>query len=184
MRTAGVDEAGRGALAGPVVAAAVVLHAPIGGLADSKGLTKRQREALYPIILANADVKVAIASRRIIDRVNIFQATMKAMRRAIIQLGDLDAILVDGNKLPPVEHPTIQAIVKGDQKVPVISAASIVAKVTRDRILQRLDSRFPGYELGRHKGYATKRHYACLHQLGPAGCHRRSFKLWQIIENP
>lgn len=180
---AGVDEAGRGPLAGPVVAAAVILdpeRVP-DGLADSKALTAARRETLAAVIprLALAS-SVAWADREEIDRLNIFQATMLAMRRALMGLSLRPAAVeVDGRHLPrldlgyPVEG---RAIVGGDRKVAAISAASILAKVTRDRMMQVFDEAWPDYGFARHKGYGTREHRACLEALGPCPQHRRSFR--------
>ena len=175
---AGVDEAGRGPLAGPVVAAAVILdeRQPIAGLADSKKLSAARREALYDEIRAKAlCCCVAQASVEEIDRLNILQATLLAMQRAVAGLRlKPGLVLVDGNRLPLLEM-RAEAIVKGDAKVAAISAASILAKVTRDRGLALLDQRYPQYGFARHKGYGTKRHYAALREYGPCPIHRQTF---------
>lgn len=175
---AGVDEAGRGPLAGPVVAAAVILDelAPIRGLADSKKLTPRQRERLYDEIRAKAlCCSVAQSSVEEIDALNILQATMLAMRRAVQGLRlKPGKVLVDGNRLPSLEVLS-EAVVGGDAKVPAISAASILAKVTRDRLLLDLHERHPEYGFDRHKGYGTAQHLAALRKMGPLPEHRRSF---------
>ncbi|MCU0926499.1 MAG: ribonuclease HII [Hydrogenophaga sp.] len=175
---AGVDEAGRGPLAGPVVAAAVILDelAPIRGLADSKKLTPRQRERLYDEIRAKAlCCSVAQSSVEEIDALNILQATMLAMRRAVQGLRlKPGKVLVDGNRLPALEVLS-EAVVGGDAKVPAISAASILAKVTRDRLLLDLHERHPEYGFDRHKGYGTAQHLAALRKMGPLPEHRRSF---------
>ncbi len=176
---AGVDEAGRGPLAGDVVAAAVILDPaqPIPGLADSKTLSEKKREALYPLILARAKgYCIARATVDEIDRYNILQATMMAMTRAVAGLKpEPDFVAVDGNRLPPWHYPS-RAIVRGDSLVAAISAAAILAKVTRDREMGELDTRFPGYGFAVHKGYGTARHLAALAKLGPCVAHRRSFK--------
>lgn len=175
---AGVDEAGRGPLAGPVVAAAVILddRQRIKGLADSKKLSPARRDALYDEIRAKAlCCSVAQASVDEIDSLNILQATLLAMKRAVEGLRLLPGmVLVDGNRLPPLSV-LAEAIVKGDNKVPAISAASILAKVTRDRLLLALDAAHPGYGFARHKGYGTAEHLAALRSLGPTAHHRRSF---------
>lgn len=175
---AGVDEAGRGPLAGPVVAAAVILddRRPIRGLADSKKLSAARREALYDEIRAKAlCCSVAQATVAEIDSLNILQATMLAMKRAVDGLRLLPGkVWVDGNRLPPVAV-LAEAIVKGDDKVPAISAASILAKVTRDRLMTELDAAHPGYGFAKHKGYGTAVHLAALNSLGPTEHHRRSF---------
>ncbi len=175
---AGVDEAGRGPLAGPVVAAAVMLDelAPIGGLADSKQLTAARRERLFDEIRGKAlCFSVAQASVEEIDRLNILQATMLAMQRAVWGLRlKPHKVLVDGNRMPALDMLT-DAIVSGDALVPAISAASILAKVTRDRTMQALHLQHPGYGFDRHKGYGTAEHMQALQRLGPIQAHRRSF---------
>ena len=175
---AGVDEAGRGPLAGPVVAAAVILDdlKPIKGLADSKQLTARRREKLYDEIRAKAlCCSIAQASVEEIDRLNILNATMLAMQRAVQGLRLKPAkVLVDGNRLPPLDV-LAEAIVSGDALVPAISAASILAKVTRDRLLDELDQRHPAYGFAKHKGYGTAQHLQALMAHGPLPEHRRSF---------
>ena len=175
---AGVDEAGRGPLAGPVVAAAVILDElqPIRGLADSKQLTARRREALFDEIRAKAlACCIAEASVEEIDRLNILQATMLAMRRAVEGLRLLPhKVLVDGNRLPVLKMPG-EAIVKGDSKVAAISAASILAKVHRDRLCDALHAAHPAYNFAGHKGYPTAEHLAALQQHGACPAHRRSY---------
>jgi len=174
---AGVDEAGRGPLAGPVVAAAVILdpRAPIRGLADSKQLSPRRREQLYDEIRAKAlCCSIAQASVEEIDRLNILQATMLAMQRAVQGLRLMPKkVLVDGNRLPALDV-LAEAVVSGDALVPAISAASILAKVTRDRLLDELHALHPGYGFDRHKGYGTAQHMQALQALGPLDAHRRS----------
>lgn len=175
---AGVDEVGRGPLAGPVVTAAVILDPrnPISGLADSKALTEARREALFPEIQRKA-LAWAIGRCEVeeIDRHNILQATMIAMQRAVAGLSIAPhKVLVDGNRTPDFGIPA-QAIVKGDQTEPAICAASILAKVTRDREMVALDARHPGYGLAKHKGYPTKDHIEALQRLGVTAIHRRSF---------
>jgi ribonuclease HII len=175
---AGVDEAGRGPLAGPVVAAAVILDArsPIRGLADSKQLSPRRREQLFDEIRAKAlCCSIALASVEEIDRLNILQATMLAMQRAVKGLRlKPNKVLVDGNRLPSLEV-LAEAVVSGDALVPAISAASILAKVARDRLLNELHALHPGYGFDRHKGYGTAQHMLALQTLGPLDVHRRSF---------
>lgn len=175
---AGVDEAGRGPLAGPVVAAAVILdeRSPIKGLADSKQLTAARRERLYDEIRAKAlCCSVAQASVEEIDQLNILQATMLAMRRAVQGLRlKPSKVLVDGNRLPPLDV-LAEAIVSGDALVPAISAASILAKVTRDRLLCELHLLHPEYGFDRHKGYGTAQHMQALKMHGALAVHRRSF---------
>jgi ribonuclease HII len=175
---AGVDEAGRGPLAGPVVAAAVILddRAPIKGLADSKALSPARRERLYDEIRAKAlCCSIALASVEEIDSLNILQATMLAMQRAVsgLRLAP-NKVLVDGNRLPPLKV-LAEAIVSGDALVPAISAASILAKVTRDNLLRELHTQHPDYGFDRHKGYGTAQHLKALATLGPLAEHRRSF---------
>ena len=175
---AGVDEAGRGPLAGPVVAAAVILDPtrPVAGLADSKALTARQRKRLEVQIRAQARcVAIGEASVREIDTLNILQATLLAMRRAIEALHPSpEHVLVDGNRLPPLPMPA-QALVGGDATVPAISAASVLAKVHRDRLCLALDRDWPAYGFAVHKGYPTAAHLQALQRHGPCPAHRRSF---------
>ena len=175
---AGVDEAGRGPLAGPVVAAAVILDArnPIEGLADSKTLTAARREKLFDQICARAlCCSIASASVEEIDRLNILQATMLAMRRAVLGLRLTPVkVLVDGNRLPVLEV-LAEAIVRGDALIPSISAASILAKVHRDRWCAELHVQFPQYGFAAHKGYGTGQHMAALREHGACPEHRRSF---------
>jgi len=175
---AGVDEAGRGPLAGPVVAAAVILdpRQPIAGLADSKKLTARRRERLFDAIRAKAlCCAVAEASVEEIDRLNILQATLLAMQRAVAGLRLPPAkVLVDGNRLPRLAM-RAEAVVGGDARVAAISAASILAKVTRDRWCVEVDAQWPQYGFAAHKGYGTAAHLAALQAHGPCALHRRSF---------
>jgi ribonuclease HII len=176
--TAGVDEAGRGPLAGPVAAAAVVLDParPIEGIGDSKRLSPSRRAALE-IEIQNRAISWAVAWADVaeIDTLNILQATLLAMRRAVASLGVAPIeVLVDGNRCPDFGCPA-KAIVGGDARVVVIGAASILAKEARDRELVRLDALFPGYGLAQHKGYPTAAHIGALHRLGPSPIHRRSF---------
>ena len=175
---AGVDEAGRGPLAGPVVAAAVILDElhPIAGLADSKKLTATRREALFDEIRAKAlCCSIAQASVEEIDRLNILQATLLAMRRAVLGLRLKPMMVwVDGNQLPQLSMPA-EAIVKGDALVPAISAASILAKVYRDRWCAQVDEQYPQYGFATHKGYGTAAHLAALQEYGPCPLHRSTF---------
>lgn len=175
---AGVDEAGRGPLAGPVVAAAVILDDsnPVAGLADSKKLTPSRRDKLYDEIRAKAlCCSIAEASVEEIDQLNILQATLLAMRRAVLGLRLKPAmVLVDGNRLPLLEIPA-DAIIKGDALVPAISAASILAKVHRDRWCAQVDADFPAYGFAGHKGYGTAMHMQALREHGACIHHRRSF---------
>ena len=180
---AGVDEAGRGPLAGPVVAAAVILHPerPIDGLADSKKLSPLRRERLASAIRQDAlSWSVAWSDRAEIDAKNILAATMLAMRRAIIGLSVTPAVVqVDGNRLPDLtflgEAIAGEAIVGGDAQVAAISAASIIAKTTRDEIMVAMDALYPDYEFAKHKGYGTQLHRDQLQLHGPCAQHRRSF---------
>ena len=176
---AGVDEAGRGPLAGPVVAAAVILDAqnPINGLTDSKKLTPLRRDAFFNEIRAKAlCCSIATASVEEIDQLNILQATLLAMRRAVegLRLTPF-RVLVDGNQLP-VLRIQAEAIVKGDALVPAISAASILAKVHRDRLCADMDQRYPHYGFGKHKGYGTAEHLAALQEHGACEQHRKTFR--------
>ncbi len=177
-RVAGVDEAGRGSLAGPVIAAAVILDPlrPIAGLRDSKCLSAARRDRLYDEITTRALAwAVGRAEAAEIDAVNILQATLLAMQRAVnaLQPGAEHA-LVDGNRCPELACPA-QTIVRGDSRVAAISAASIIAKVSRDREMIELDARYPGYGLAQHKGYPSKVHIQALEALGPTPQHRRSY---------
>lgn len=178
-RVAGVDEAGRGPLVGPVVVAAVILDParPIDGLADSKKLSERQRERLFPLILerALAHAIVCVEADEI-DRINILQATLTGMTRALEHLAPAATqALIDGNRLPKSLPCPARAIVHGDATEPAISAASILAKVTRDRILVDYEARWPGYGFAKHKGYPAPAHLEALQRLGPCPEHRRSF---------
>ncbi len=177
-RVAGVDEAGRGPLAGPVIAAAVILDPgrPVNGLRDSKKLSAGRREALYEEITGSALAwAVGRAEAAEIDRINILQATLLAMQRAIEALQPAaQHALIDGNRCPRLAIPA-QAIVRGDSRVAAISAASIIAKVTRDREMVELDLQYPGYGLARHKGYPSKAHMEALEMLGVTPQHRRSY---------
>lgn len=176
---AGVDEAGRGPLAGPVVIAAVILDParPIEGLADSKVLAPRRREQLSGRILERARACSVVRIEAVeIDRINILQATLLGMRRALAELTLLpDFALIDGDRLPQALPCPARAIVHGDASEAAISAASILAKVARDRILDGYDARWPGYGFAQHKGYGTPAHLAALQRLGPCPEHRRSF---------
>ncbi|MDX1757731.1 MAG: ribonuclease HII [Marinobacter sp.] len=176
---AGVDEVGRGPLAGPVITAAVILdpERPIPGLADSKKLTEKRREALYEQILERALTwSLGRCEAEEIDRLNIYQATMVAMERAVAGLAiPPEYVLVDGNRCPKWSWPS-EAVVKGDGRVEVIGAASILAKVTRDREMVALEDDYPGYGLAKHKGYPTPVHLEALNTLGITPIHRRSFR--------
>lgn len=179
---AGVDEAGRGPWAGPVVAAAVVLDLdclPVG-IADSKVLQAQERDAAFASIQKCARVGVGVGDVGQIDRDNILNATMWAMAKAVAQLGEMPRlVLVDGNRRPPVSCEA-RTIVKGDAKCLSIAAASIVAKVTRDRLMTELAEVYPGYGFERHKGYGTPQHREALQRLGATAIHRRSFRPVQL----
>jgi len=175
---AGVDEAGRGPLAGPVIAAAVILNPdrPISGLKDSKRLSARKREQLaYEIYEKSMAWAVCRADVNEIDNLNILQASLLAMRRAVIALTiQPNIVLVDGLHCPDLDY-QVKAIVRGDSTIPSISAASIIAKVTRDHEMVKLDVQYPGYGFAIHKGYPTKAHLLALEQLGVSPIHRRSY---------
>ena len=176
---AGVDEVGRGPLAGPVVAAAVILdpNQPIEGLMDSKKISEKRREVLAVEIKEKA---LAWAISRIdidvIDEINILQASLRAMAISVADLKQQpDFVMIDGNKIPPDLMIQAEAVVKGDDRVPCISAASIIAKVFRDHEMIEMDKIYPGYGLAKHKGYPTKVHMEALQELGVTDIHRRSF---------
>ncbi|MBF7729713.1 ribonuclease HII [Pseudomonas sp. N040] len=175
---AGVDEVGRGPLCGPVVTAAVILDParPIRGLNDSKKLSEARREALFEEICEKALAWcIARAEVAEIDCLNILHATMLAMQRAVEGLAVTPRLaLIDGNRCPKLKMPSA-AVIQGDSKVPAIAAASILAKVSRDREMHQLDRLYPGYGIAGHKGYPTPEHLAALLRLGPADIHRRSF---------
>ena len=184
---AGVDEVGRGALFGPVVAAAVVVPAeaiaPLAavGVTDSKKLTAHKRQQLALHIRQLADCGVGLVSAYDIDRINILQASLLAMRRAVAQLSTPpDKCLVDGNQLIPSLPMAQETVVKGDQSVLAIAAASIIAKVWRDELIIRLDRRYPGYDLASNKGYGSAKHRAGIAELGVCRQHRKSFKSCQV----
>jgi ribonuclease HII len=186
---AGVDEVGRGALLGPVVAAAVVLPAdaiaPLqaAGVTDSKKLSPLKRQQLSVQIRQISRCAVGMASVHEIDRINILQASLLAMRRAIIQLSPLPQLcLIDGNQLVPELPMAQKAIIKGDQHELAIAAASIIAKVWRDKLIVRLDRRYPGYDLSSNKGYGSAKHREGIARLGICGQHRKSFRSCQLPE--
>ena len=189
MSIAGVDEVGRGALFGPVVAAAVILEPDAElwlqqqGVADSKTLSPKKRERLVPIIQsASVDTKISYVSVRQIDRINILQASLQAMRQAILRLSPQPTqCLIDGNQTIPELGIEQQTVVKGDQSVVAIAAASILAKVWRDTLIIRLSRRYPGYDLASNKGYGSPKHLAGLKKLGPTRYHRQSFKSCQQL---
>ncbi len=178
-RIAGVDEAGRGPLAGPLVVAAVILdpRRPVAGIGDSKALAERQREDCYARIVEHAAAwQVVVVEVAEIDRLNILQATLSGMARALAGLRPAaDEALIDGNRLPRGLALPARAIVGGDATEACIGAASILAKVTRDRLMRELDGTYPGYGFAVHKGYPTPDHLDALERLGPCGIHRRSF---------
>lgn len=186
---AGVDEAGRGPLAGPVVAAAVIIPAdfPKSGLKDSKKLTKKDREFFFALIKEKAVAfEVALVEAEEIDRINIFQATLKAMAESVRGLRETPGkILVDGNKtIPGIDLPQ-EAIVKGDSLHPAIMCAAIMAKVTRDRLMNDLHKQYPQYGFRLHKGYGTKLHLTRLKLHGPSPAHRKSFApVRELLELP
>lgn len=188
MATAGVDEVGRGALFGPVVAAAVILMPDMElwlqqqGVTDSKALTAKKRERLLPVIQSvTMDAQIGWVSVRQIDRINILQASLQAMRRAVNRLSPQPTCcLVDGNQTIPRLGIDQKTVVKGDQSVVAIAAASILAKVWRDTLIIRLARRYPGYDLASNKGYGSPNHLAGLQNLGPTRYHRRSFKSCRI----
>ena len=178
-RLCGVDEAGRGPLCGPVCAAAVILppDAQIDGLNDSKKLTEKKREALFDVICDKAVAYgIAFASVEEIERLNILQATFLAMRRAVEQLSVApDKVLIDGDKVPPGLAFPAESLIKGDGTSAAIAAASVLAKVSRDRVLRELDEQYPQYGFAKHKGYGTAAHFEALRQYGLSPVHRRSF---------
>ena len=184
----GVDEAGRGPLVGPVVAAAVILPSDfqLEGINDSKKLTEKKREALFEMIKENAVAYgIGMADHREIDELNILQATFLAMHRAVEAMGmKADMVLVDGNQNPKLALPT-RTVIKGDATSASIAAASILAKVTRDRMLIEMDKEYPQYHFAKHKGYGTKDHYAQLMEHGMCPYHRRTFlkKLKGVLPN-
>ncbi len=174
----GVDEAGRGPLAGPVFAAAVILpeDCEIEGLNDSKKISEKKREMLFDVIREKAvSYSIASVDEKVIDEINILQATYLAMKNAVEGLDvPADYALIDGNRMPPVEIDG-ETIVKGDAKSPSVAAASILAKVSRDRYMLELDKKMPEYCFAQHKGYGTKLHYECLTEHGVSEHHRMSF---------
>lgn len=175
----GVDEAGRGPLAGPVCAAAVILppHLEIEGLNDSKKLSEKKREALYSVITEKAAAwAVALVDEKTIDEINILQATYRAMTQAVEGLTvPADFVYIDGNGVPAQLGLPCEAVVGGDAKSPSIAAASVLAKVTRDRLLREYAVQYPAYGFEKHKGYGSRAHYEALLQNGPCPIHRRTF---------
>jgi len=192
---AGIDEAGRGPLAGPVVAAAVMLPsdwlrrglpAELAGLNDSKQLTERQRDAFFSELTVRPDVRFAIAQidAEVVDKINILQATHRAMNAALAQLQPPpEHVLVDGIRVPSLRGPQTP-IVKGDARSYSIAAASVLAKVTRDRLMIEFDRRWPAYGFAEHKGYGTARHLAAIAEHGPCPIHRRSFAPLRPVQQP
>ena len=174
----GVDEAGRGPLAGPVCAAAVILppDLEIPGLNDSKKLTDKKRRELFDVITTEAVAYgIALVGEKEIDEINILQATFRAMEQAVTRMGvHPDLALVDGNRAPTLPIP-VKTVIKGDSLSANIAAASILAKVTRDRLMEQLDETYPEYGFATHKGYGTKRHYEALREYGPCEIHRKTF---------
>jgi len=174
----GVDEAGRGPLCGPVCAAAVILPEDfrLEGLNDSKKLTEKKREALFPVICENAVAYgIAFADEKEIDTLNILQATYLAMNRAIEQLAPkAELCLIDGNRMEGIRYPA-RTVIGGDAKCACIAAASVLAKVSRDRFMLEMDAMYPEYGFAAHKGYGTKAHYAALREYGPSPIHRMTF---------
>ena len=175
---AGVDEVGRGSLVGPVYAAAVVLNKSINKkiLKDSKSLAKYKREILSKYIKKNSMWAIGKASVKEIEKINILQASLLAMKRAIKKLKKKPMlVLIDGNKIPILENYNLKSVIKGDQKIPSISAASIIAKVTRDKMIANLGKKFKGYYLDKNSGYGTKQHLRALKNLGITSHHRKTF---------
>ena len=175
---AGVDEVGRGSLIGPVYAAAVILNKSINKklLKDSKKLTKSKRETLSKYIKKNSTWAIGKASVKEIEKINILQASLLAMKRAIKKLKKKPSlVLIDGNKLPEIKNYNLKSIIKGDQKIPSISAASIIAKVTRDKMIANLGKKFQGYYFDKNSGYGTKQHLKAIKNLGITRHHRKTF---------
>ncbi len=182
----GCDEAGRGPLAGPVVGAACYLPKGIliRGLNDSKKLSKKQRETLYREIIGRDEIKygINIVSAKEIDKINILQASLKAMKKAVDEIdGNVDFILLDGNRVFNTKI-SCQAVVRGDSRVASIAAASIIAKVTRDKIMEELAEKHPEYGFAQHKGYPTKKHLAALKRFGPISEHRMTFGPLKVLQ--
>ena len=175
---AGVDEVGRGSLIGPVYAAAVILNKSVDKrlIKDSKGLTKKQREILSKYIKKNSIWAIGKASVKEIEKMNILHSSLLAMKRAIIKLNIKPSlVLIDGNKLPNLKNYRLSCVIKGDQKVPSISAASIIAKVARDKMISALGKKFKGYNWDKNFGYGTKQHLKAIKNLGITSHHRKTF---------
>ena len=175
---AGVDEVGRGSLIGPVYAAAVILDRPMNKklLKDSKSLSKTQREILSKLIKKNSIWAIGKASVKEIEKINILQASLLAMKRAIKNLKKKPTlVLIDGNKVPEIKNYNMKSIIKGDQKIPTISAASIIAKVARDKMITNLGKKLKGYYLEKNSGYGTKQHLKAIKNLGITSQHRKTF---------
>ena len=175
---AGVDEVGRGSLIGPVYAAAVILDKSINKklLKDSKILTRSKREILSKYIKENSIWAIGRSSVKEIEKLNILQASLLAMKRAIKKLRKKPMlVLIDGNKIPSLENYNLKSVIKGDQKIPSISAASIIAKVTRDKMIANLGKKFKGYNLDKNSGYGTKQHLKAIRNLGITNHHRKTF---------
>ncbi len=174
---AGVDEAGRGPLAGPIVSAAVVLYSEVQGIDDSKKLTERKREELFDILMSEKhDIGISVISNKVIDEVGIQLANIRAMTEAVSCLKNKpDLLLIDGYDIKGFPCPAWK-IIKGDQRSASIGAASIIAKVTRDRIMKEFDKEYPEYGFAKHKGYGTKEHLLAIERFGPSPIHRLSFK--------
>lgn len=174
---AGVDEAGRGPLAGPIVSAAVVLYSEVQGIDDSKKLTERKREELFDILMSEKhDIGISVISNKVIDEVGIQLANIRAMTEAVSCLKNKpDLLLIDGYDIKGFPC-TAWKIIKGDQRSASIGAASIIAKVTRDRIMKEFDKEYPEYGFAKHKGYGTKEHLLAIEKFGPSPIHRLSFK--------
>ena len=179
MKTvAGVDEVGRGSLIGPVYAAAVILNKSINKklLIDSKKLTKSKREVLAKYIKKNSIWAIGMSTVKEIEKINILQASLLAMKRAIIKLKKKPSlVLIDGNKLPDIKNYKLNFVIKGDEKIPSISAASIIAKVTRDKMISALGMKFKGYYWDKNNGYGTKQHLKAIKNLGITSHHRKNF---------